>query len=325
MPPATSRSTTKSSTTAGRDGAFRFAGIPDGRYRVMVCQFPKADGPLYIISGDFRGMVTTSLEGLGLSAIPPLPEAPTWVADVMVTVDGARDQEIVVPMQPGARISGRVGFEGSSPPPSAAELMKVPVAIRPADGSNFGIVMQPNVGAPQSRIEASGTFRSIGLPPGDYVAVPALTGVPEPPWTVWSASSMLVDGRETLGKAITLETTDITNVVITMTDQPTVIVGAVQDAKGLSSQDARVIIFPRDVGDRRHYWVDGRRILQVPVDRRGAFRVNVMPGDYLVASVTSFPPDWMTPEHLQTLAGAATSVRATAGQVATASVKIQSR
>jgi hypothetical protein len=46
----------------------------------------------------------------------------------------------------------------------------------------------------------------------------------------------------------------------------------------------------------------------------------VPPGEYFVAAVTKLPPDWMTPEYLQTLVSQA--VTATAAVGATARVTI---
>jgi hypothetical protein len=307
-------------TTAAPDGRFRFNGVPDGRYRVLVCHFPKSDTRLYLFNGDFQRLVTSSHSPPGQDAINPLPDAPTGVADAAIIVDDSRSREIVVPVQPGARISGRVVFQGRGAPPAGEALLKVPVAIRPADGGNFGLTMQATDGIPQSRIEVTGAFRTIGLPPGDYALSLSPSDVSAPPWSTWRASSILVNGREVLGKVVTLETSDISGVIVTVTDQGADITGSVRDAKGGPAPDARVIVFPRDVEERRHYWVGLKRIVQALPDRAGAFRVTMIPGDYLVAAVTSLPRDWMAPEYLQSIAGSATAARATSGQAANVSV-----
>jgi hypothetical protein len=307
-------------TTAAPDGRFRFEGVPDGRYRVLVCHFPKSDTRLYVFNGDFQRLVTASHSPPGRDAINPLPDAPTWVADVSIIVDDPRSREIVVPVQPGARISGRVVFQGRSAPPAGEALLKVPVAIRPADGGNFGLTMQATDGIPQSRVEVNGGFRTIGLPPGDYALSFSPSDVTAPPWSTWRASSIVVNGREVLGKVVTLDASDINGVIVTVTDQAAEITGSIRDAKGAPAPDARVIVFPADVEERRHYWVGSKRIVQALPDRAGGFRVTMIPGDYLVAAVTSLPRDWMTPEYLQSIAGSAVRARATTGLIANVSV-----
>ena len=151
-------------TTAAPDGGFRFAGVPDGRYVVRVCHFPKSDAPLYVLSGDFQRLVTSS-HVAGPRRDHPSAGRADWVADMSIIVDDLRSRDMFVPVQPGARIGGRVVFQGRGAPPVGDALLKVPVAIRPADGGNFGITPQPAVGIPQSRIETNGMFRTIGLPP----------------------------------------------------------------------------------------------------------------------------------------------------------------
>ena len=295
-------------TLADDAGRFSFQGVPPGQYRVRVCQFPPSDVPLYVTSGDFRRNVVSSHSPPGQSAIAPLPDQPTWVGDMSVSIaDDARELNIVVALVPGARIGGRVVFEGA-PAPAAEELLKAPITVRLADGGNLGVIPQPVFGIPQSRIEADHSFRSIGLPPGQYVIdfEPSTGLLPD-----WRPSTITVNGRDTLGRTVTLEQDDLNGVVVTLTDKRAEISGSVRDVQGRPTWEARVIAFPEAVDDRGQYWVSAasRRIRQIVVDGQGNFRAPLPPGDYLVAAVTSLPLDWMAPAALKALTGYAQKVR----------------
>ncbi len=99
-------------TTAGVDGQFAFPPVPAGEYRLKVWQFP---------------------EGVG-GGRPPLkgPDPTTWMADLPVQVDAAVPvQDIQVTLRPAARITGRIVFDGISPPPAVDELDLIPMEDHP--------------------------------------------------------------------------------------------------------------------------------------------------------------------------------------------------
>ena len=285
-------------------GTFQFSGVPDGAYRIKVCQFPKSDVPLFFFSGDPLRSIYGTRGGSASAPLPPLPAERTLVADVPIVVGRGPDSRVIVSLQAGARITGRIVFE-DPPRPSAAELLTVPVIVRPADSTNLGAI-------PQSRIEADGRFASIGLPPGRYI-VGVIPGYG--PIAPWRTKSIRLGGSDLLGRPLELGVSDVNDVVVTLTTKPAELAGTVRDRSGKPTENARVIVFPRSPQNWDNYLADPapRLIRQLLVDRSGRFRTELPPGEYLVASVKELPALWMVPSFLQTLVPHATMVRIDSG------------
>lgn len=314
-------------TIATPDGRFRFTSIPEGDYGLSVCDYPHADPPTFTMGGDTKRTVTAYPGGIlpdGLIRLAPLPDSPTWVADVPVAIQASGTPDLTIALRSGARISGRVVFAGTSPQPAPEDLETIPVVIRRADGGSWGSGTLP-ASPPQPRIETDSRFRSIGLPPGEYVlnVYPASRSSGAERLRAWRASSITVGGRETIGGSIALGTSDITDVVVTMTDKVTELAGTVGSDAGTPAMNARVIVFPRDPAGRNQYLASPapQRVLLAVPDRLGNFRTAVLPGEYLVAAVTTLPTLWMAPEYLQSLVGQATAVRVELGESRTVSVR----
>jgi hypothetical protein len=307
---------------ATADGEFRFDDVVPGRYALSVCHFPPTDEGLFSYGGDFNRTVE-GFSGPRPKAFPiltPAPATPTWVAYVPVEIGPAERRTIDVPLRPGARISGRVVFSGSAPPPTG-DLLTVPVVIQPADGvSPLDSTGRP-APLPQTRLEHDGTFRSPGLPPGDYVlnvlpGARALAG--------WNTTSIAVGAREVLGDSITIGATDVNDVVITLGEKPAVLMGSVE-RRDEAVSETRVIVFPSAVADRDQFLARPapQRVRQIAVLPDGTFSTPLPPGSYLVAAVKSFPVFWMEPEFLEKLAGRATHVTLRPGRTEQVSVAVQ--
>jgi hypothetical protein len=294
---------------------FRFARVVEGSYRLTATQFPPGDKPPFSIGGDFNRTIR-STGVAGLKVVTPLPTGPTLVADATVVISD-QPTTITVPLRQGARIRGRVVFDGAALPLTGDEIATIPVAVRPADGGG-GVVSTATALAnsfPMANIEPDGSFTTIGIPPGLYVIglVPDTTGL-----GAWTLTSLKVGAQEMLGNAIRVESTDITNVVLTLTDRTATIAGTIADSQGRRAVDARVIMFPKNVTDRNQYFADPapRRVMQMLVSESATFTLPVPPGEYFVAAVTKLPPDWMTPEYLQTLVPQAVPATAAVGWTA---------
>ena len=167
---------------------------------------------------------------------------------------------------------------------------------------------------PQGRIEADGTFESVGLPPGNYV-VGLLSGFAA--LGDWRLSAVESSGRDVLGKPLVLGNTDLTDVTLSLSDRTAVLIGSVVDGSSRPASDARVIIFPALPGERSHYWAAPapRRTVQAMPDRHGRFKAEVAPGEYLVAAVASdLPASWMSPSTLERLVGGGSPIRVGIGE-----------
>jgi hypothetical protein len=258
------------------DGRFMFAAVPRGSYVMQARTTPPA-GP------------RTSA---GVPA--PAPDMPTLWADVPVTL-GARDVTgLTVTLRPGARVSGRIEFHGAAVPPAdAAGLM-----VMLSSNDNSGPFPAP-VG-----LLADRRFRTQQYAPGRYdLNVQRLP-------RGWTLSSIVVGGRDVTDKPIELAAEDIDDVVVTLTQHPPSLSGAVQPAPGSRSREATVVILPADYRSWIANGMSPRRARTAASATDGTFTIGgMLPGDYLVAAVD--PQHAVTlqdPDEVAALAGVATRV-----------------
>jgi hypothetical protein len=224
-------------------GAFRFPSVPTGRYRLIAAAFPtfrgQGLGAFTGTGGSFTGLTWGYPVPPAQFAPPPVPQAPTWVLDRMLAVDGAME-DLEMPLQQGARIRGRLVLEGDGTPPPVGALRGVPVLARPA-------YMRSLENVAIGGTEADGRFETVGLPPGRYVVMP-IHDHPQSASALqaWRVVSIRVDGRETIGQPIDLGTTDVTDVEVVLTNRQMQFSGVVRDPSGRPIPWTRIILFPRD-------------------------------------------------------------------------------
>lgn len=129
-------------------------------------------------------------------------------------------------------------------------------------------------------------------------------------------SSVRVGEREFLGQGLDVSTTNLTDVVVTVSNRTWDLSGTVRDQAGRPVPEARVIVFPRD----RTWWQtvgfdSAGQVGQVAADRAGMFSTTgALGGDYLASAAAVPPQYWMAPEHLETLVPHATPVRLEVGE-----------
>jgi hypothetical protein len=286
---------------SGPDGRFEFAHVAPGAYRLRGWRFPSQPNA-FTAGGDFARALTFYGPRAGVALTPP-PADPTWIVDEPVLVESERPTTIDAVLRPAGRVSGRVRFDGASPP-AGDRLPTIPIEVRPADGRDLGQL-------PQTRVEKDGTFHTAGLPPGDYMIFvrPSAAGISD-----WTMTSMRVGGREMIGASLPIQG-DVSEVLVTLVDRVTTIAGVVSGAR-TSADRMRVIVFPQGRTERSQYFIvpELRRVKQAFVGADGRFTTTVLPGDYYVAAVDGEIPDtWMTPEFLERLVSDATAVSVALG------------
>jgi hypothetical protein len=288
-------------TTA--DGKFEFSSVPPGSYSIRTVAYPGHSAT----EGTVAAFQTRDGSGL-LGVMPgrvirlaPVPLGSVYWADVPVSVDDRNVEGVSVQVQLGAHLAGRVVFRGSSERPSDDKLLAAPLVILAADGRDLGKV-------PLTRIDTGGRFVTVGMRPGKYlVSVPFGLGQ-------WTVESVAVGGHELDGPLV-LEAADLSDIVITLTDQATAISGTVRDTAGRAQPDASIYVFPTN----RQLWMDfgpwPLRIRQVLASRLARWEIrNLPPGEYYVASTTSDVAEkWMHGGVLERLARIASTVRIEAG------------
>ncbi|HET9373237.1 MAG TPA: carboxypeptidase-like regulatory domain-containing protein [Vicinamibacterales bacterium] len=255
--------------TTATDAAGRFVllGVAPGSYTARVLRVPRPGGPVDISQ---MTMVGGSLVTPPSMPPPGAPVEPVWWAAQPLSVGESDIANVNLTLREGAKLSGRIVFEGAAEKPGPDRLRVIGISLGATAGTSV-----PTVPA---RPDAEGRFTTMGYPPGRYF-VNASAVAPQ-----WTVKSVMVDGRDASADPIDLEGSDITGVVITYTDKPTTIAGTVTGS-GRGDVDAVVIVIPADY--RR--WMDAgmstRRTRQVSANRTGAYTLPNLPaGEYLIAA-----------------------------------------
>jgi len=210
---------------------------------------------------------------------------------------------IVVTMRPPIKIIGRYVYEGGLDAPESASggtsqssMRPAPFMLLPADGSALVLNGLSAFTSPQG-------FTMEGFTSGRYFG-----RVAESPrgWMFKSAVSRGVDISE-----IPIDLTDdITDLVITFTNQWSGIGGTVHDAGGAPDAAAAVLVFPANADAWRNYGPAPRRLKSGPTNARGEFGISSLPpGEYYAVAIPEDDSDnWRDPETLDALARVATTV-----------------
>jgi hypothetical protein len=217
--------------------------------------------------------------------------------------------DIPVMMRPGLRVTGTVQFDGGAARPEGDRLTSVGVVLEPAD-------VRPGVNSARGRVETSGQFATMGVPPGRYFV--RAQGAP-PGWTFRGAT---LGGRDVTDMPLDIDS-EVSGVALVFTDRPIELSGRVTGDANLT-EGATVILFPADQSAWVGYGSTTRRLRNVRADKTGAFTIGNLPaGDYYLAAVTEkIAVDWQNPEFLASLTSDATRVRLSDGQKLTQNVKV---
>jgi len=223
-----------------------------------------------------------------------------------IAVDGREVSDVVLMLQPGMTIGGRVAFEGAGPP---TDLTTVRVTLQGADGQM--------IGAPAAaQADAAGNFSINGVAPGKYFvrasvagpgrgagpgfgpAQPASPLSPAGGSTTWRLKSALAGGQDVLDSSLDLKPNDhISGMVLTFTDQTQELSGILQDATGQPTSDYTIILF---AADSRQWAPQSRRIMATRPGTDGRFTFSGFPaGQYRLTAVTDAEPgEWFDPAFL---------------------------
>lgn len=286
-------------TATDRGGAFLFPSVSVGNYTLRVTRMPAS--PLVernttttVLQGG-GGAVSTVISSSGSSPTAPLPTEPSWWATLPLQV-GRRDiTGLQVPLQPGARFSGRIEFDGTRERPEEDQLRRANIMIMPADGTTIS-------GNRPAYVEADGRFTTIGMPGGRYVLRVASTV------SGWTFKSAMHQGRDIADRPLDVSLNDVQGIVVAFTDRPPTLTGIVRGASEPDS-DSSVVVFPTDPT----LWgvtANARRTRIVRVSKDGAFNVTGLPpGAYYVLAIPAeLAADVNDPRFLEACSREATQV-----------------
>jgi len=246
-----------------------------------------------------------------------------WAA-MDLGVNGQPVTGIVLNLQPGMHVSGRIEFQGTtSQPPADLTRVRVTLAARGSQGFDMG-------GTPAAQIDAQGRFTITGVAPGRYtVSASAPMGGGQSQNQQpgggrgggtaagsgqWLLKSAMVNGRDVLDFPLEIgPNQEVTNAVLSFTDRTQELSGTIQDAQGRPSADYTIILFPSDT----RYWMPAaRRIISTRPGTDGKFSFRNLPaGDYRLTAVTDVEPgEWFDPNFLGQLGGVSIPIQISEGE-----------
>lgn len=295
-----------SSARSDANGRFRFSNIAPGQYMLV------ARGTLNEGRGGGRGAeLPAPVAAARAAAVQARANAERLWAMLEIGVDGRNLENLVLTLQPGMTVSGRVAFEGTSTVP--ADFTRIRVSAIPVDVPGPARAIASTV---PGRVDANGRFTLAGVVPGRYrITASGAQG--------WTHASSMVSGQDTLDFPLEVKPSqNVSGVMVTFTDRQSELTGTITDERGQPAPDYTIILYASE----REFWTPGsRRIFsQRPgTDGRFTFR-NMPPGDYRIAPVVDPEPGtWFDPAFLQQLDSGALRVPITAGEKKVQNLRIQ--
>jgi hypothetical protein len=247
------------------------SGVVAGANNLML-RLVAADVDDWIGDDSFVAASTTTDDDGGFTflGVPPgryLIEGLTnqsWVR-AAVTVANVPVTNLSLAERPGLRVTGRYRFAGTSPMPTVGR-------------GGWAWLAPINRGDSKPvAIEPDGSFSIDSCDPGRYAFQVAVLNSAGRSWTV---SSIAANGTDLLAQPFDLES-DLTDVVITLTDHPTEIAGTVR----AGDEPLDVLVLPADYQAASDAGVLRLRMATVGISS-GRFTVQGLPtGNYLVAAI----------------------------------------
>jgi hypothetical protein len=322
-------------TTVGSDGHFTFLNVPSGSYTIDARRatseltFQSDSGvalpppPGAQDMGFQSGEIVSGPPGSGVlnkgGSTPDL-----YFTRTSVTVGTTDLTNLVVPMQRSVSLSGRMVFEGTAraimlgSQGGAVGAGGTPALAAPVQVGSLPTVYAEPANADMSlgvirssRAEADANggdvFSMDGLRSGKYVLrVPQAQNLGR-----YAVKSIVVAGQDVTNAPIdTSAMRNLTDVVITFTDQFTTVSGFVQGDEARMSE-AAVIAFPVERDQWTGYGLTPVRIMAAPMSATTGYQLRGLPpGDYyLVAVELAQITAWQDPKFLERAAGVATRVK----------------
>jgi hypothetical protein len=254
-------------TTTDAAGVFTFTSMPPGEYVLLARGAPAG----FAYAAD----PTSGSRGLGAGPGNMAAQQPWWGAtDIQVAGEDLLDRAIR--LQPGISVSGRVVFKNTTP------ASRVTITLTPtstAAAASVGAEVLPG---------ADGLFKIEGVMPATFRVVASVTtsavGMVGTQPTV-TVQSIMHAGKDLADVPLDVNTGDITDVVVTMSDQMAGLSGVLTDAAGRPTPQYYVFMFPVD---RALWTTNSRRIRAVRADVNGAYSVTGLPaGEYFVSAATA--------------------------------------
>jgi hypothetical protein len=285
-------------------GKFTIAALKPGEYTISARAVPRdAPAPMAAAPAGGRGM--------------PPPMSLWAMADI--TVSGADQSGLVVRLEPGMTLTGKIAFEGTvlQPPP---DLSRVNLRLTGAPNPS-GVSVSVNPGVAQ--VSADGSFTFAGVTPGRYLLNANAPAAAPVAGTTWQVRSAMLGGIDAADNVFEVKPgQNVEGALVTFTDKAAEVSGTLADATGAPTSDFSVILFSVN----KTSWTQRSRRFRPPARAGldGKFKfVNLPAGEYYLAALTDFEPsDINNPAFLDQVVPSAIRITLTEGEKKTQDIRL---
>ena len=248
-----------------------------------------------------------------------------------VIVDGREVGSVVLAMQPGMTVSGRLTFDAATrPAPTNDEISRARVTIAPVTSGGGGAadVMAAGASSATASVAPDGRFAVTGLAPDSYrisVTMPGAATGNSAPAGAWTLRSITTGVQDVTDRAIEIRPREnLADVVVRFTDRPTVISGTLVDQANRAASPYPIVVFSTNRADWR---AGSRRVVVARPSTDGSFRVvGLPPGAYYVCAVLAVDAaDLEDPAFFDQLVPGALTVTLSEGQALVQSLRVGGR
>lgn len=279
-------------TRADAEGRFRLSNVAPGQYTLTAIATVNTGGQR---GGGPETPTPTAARG---TQPPQRPEPIRLWAVADVSIDGRNVSNVILTLQPGMSVSGRVAF-GTTSHQAPADLTRVRVTLSPVETPG---VPRGSVSSAPGRVDLNGRFTIPSVVPGKYRLTASNAGAG------WFVESSIVDGLDTLDFPIDIRPgQNVSSAVVTFTDRQAELSGTIVNGRGQPAPDYTIVAYP---ADQRFWTPNSRRIRTARPGTDGQFTFgNLPPGEYRLAPIVDAEPgSWFDPAFLQQLETGAVKV-----------------
>ncbi len=296
-----------SSARVTPDGRFTLRNVPPGQYNVTAraTSTVRVEAPMANAMAAGRLIETMNVGGQTVSTVSQVSTGRT-----LISVDGSALNGVVVTLDGGRTVSGRVVFEGGMPPDLTKTRMTASLQVA-AGGPSM------NTQPPQpAQVLTDGSFKITNVAAGKYTL--RVSGGQN-----YSLKSSIVRGRDSLDYPFEVEDEDVSDGLVTLATGlvPTELSGTITDQQSQPAVDYTIVVFSSD----QRFWTPGsRRISTARPGTDGKFTLRGLPaGDYQIAALGDLEPGMQYDlEFLRALLAASTRVTLGEGAKVTQDLRI---
>jgi hypothetical protein len=268
----------------GKDGTFQISNVAPGDYQLQVRAAPSMS--MQSEAGGQRTFVMVTQAG----GVATNMGADSEFANVPVSVGGEDITGLAIVTSKGARLTGRIVFEGNAPPQSDWASLRITAMNPEPDFTPFGGGL--------GQVKEDGTFELKGLA-GTRLIRPV--SIPNG----WTLKSVTQGGTDVTDRPIDFKGSDDVSVEIVLSPQVSEVLGGVTDDRAQPIKDYTVIVF---AANSARWGFQSRFVSSARPDQDGRFKVRGLPAEEYLAIAVDYVQagEWQDPEFLEKIKSRAT-------------------